>query len=212
MDQEIEKRIICPNCGIEMSPVKTDSHYGAVVVLDQCPECGGIWFDEFEMYQVKQSKAKEIENKLDEGKLKKPASVKSGSLHCPKDGSLLQQFKDINFPESIIVESCPQCGGFWFNRGEFTQFQQARSERLKKIKEKDQDSDLSKVNAMLKMQSYDPVDTMGRLGRFLSQPVYGTSSLDMTTDTSLPTGKVEEWTKIIWTVANLLLRILVFRR
>jgi Zn-finger nucleic acid-binding protein len=46
--------MLCPNENIEMRQVKVESHYGQPVILDQCPECGGIWFDKMELYQVKQ--------------------------------------------------------------------------------------------------------------------------------------------------------------
>ena len=32
----------CPACNFKVSEVSTSSHYGIPIVLDQCPNCGGI--------------------------------------------------------------------------------------------------------------------------------------------------------------------------
>ena len=51
----------CPNENAEMQQVKVESHYGQTVILDQCPKCGGIWFDSLELYSVKQGQAEIID-------------------------------------------------------------------------------------------------------------------------------------------------------
>jgi hypothetical protein len=36
----------CPNDNTEMYQVKIEGHYSRPILLEQCKECGGIWFDE----------------------------------------------------------------------------------------------------------------------------------------------------------------------
>ena len=53
--------MICPNDKIEMHKVTVMSHYDLPVDLDQCPSCGGIWFDRAELYTAKYGEAAKIE-------------------------------------------------------------------------------------------------------------------------------------------------------
>ena len=53
--------MICPNDNIEMHQVRIESYYGQPIFLEQCENCGGIWFDESELYRAKQGEANKIE-------------------------------------------------------------------------------------------------------------------------------------------------------
>jgi Zn-finger nucleic acid-binding protein len=113
-----------------MRPVKVNSHYGQPIILDQCGKCGGIWFDESELFRAKQGEAERIEW-LDAEALRIPAEMESATGRCPKDGGILFQFKDERFPEDVLLERCPACRGIWLNRGNFTEFQKGRQQRLR---------------------------------------------------------------------------------
>ena len=126
--------MICPNDGAGMRQVKVMSHYGQAIVLEQCAKCGGIWFDESELYRAKQGEAARIEM-LDVEELRSPAAIQNASLLCPRDGAVLSRFQDRYFPGDIILERCPSCNGVWLNRGQFTRYQEYR-EALKRPKEK----------------------------------------------------------------------------
>ena len=164
----------CPNCKIEMQKVKTESHYGAEIDLDQCPECGGLWFDSDEVISVKFGNARNFD-KVDTGKLVNLSPQKK-ELFCPKDHTKLEIFRDPNFPASLKVESCPTCGGFWFNRGEFESYQEDRikwrKEHEKEAAEVD-DKFNEQIKSLLKTESSgSSYESLGKLGNFLSTPVY----------------------------------------
>ena len=53
--------MFCPNEKARIHQVAVPSHYGQQVIIDQCEKCGGIWFDAFELFKVKQGEAQEIE-------------------------------------------------------------------------------------------------------------------------------------------------------
>ena len=164
-----------------MHAVETKSHYGADLFLDQCPTCGGLWFDRRELYRVREGKAADIRAKvdpLDISKLEELVPLEK-KLLCPRDGTQLELFTDSLFPKSIEIERCSECGGFWFNHGEFVGFQKWRSEHKKahmsgentlgpELKER-----INKL--LLAYSNKGEYDSIGNLGRFLSQPVRGGS-------------------------------------
>lgn len=127
----------CPFCQKNMKEVKTSAHYGIPIAIDQCESCGGLWFDESELYRTQIGAAREIEKEIDVEKLRKFTDFKSDDFFCPRDGEKLKLFKDWSFPQSIKVEICPKCSGFWFNHGEFSQFQDLRQKKISEFKEKE---------------------------------------------------------------------------
>jgi Zn-finger nucleic acid-binding protein len=202
--------MICPNDNIEMHQVKIQSHYGQPVILEQCGECGGIWFDESELYRAKQGEAEKVEL-LDAENLRSPSQIRNIQHICPRDQAELSRFTDRYFPEGIIVERCPVCSGFWLNRGEFTKYQKARQELLRPKEKSPEDIKLQEnIQKILELhKAGDADDTLGKLARFLSKPIDENTLL--TTD-SAPRSPAEENT--LNTVLNVLitvLRLFVFR-
>jgi len=144
--------IKCPECQEIMREVKTSSNYGIPIVIEQCEKCGGLWFDDDELYRTKLGMAHEIESKLNVEKLRKISDFKEKNLFCPKDNTKLEVLEDKYFPMAAIIEFCPKCNGFWFNRGEFIEFQNSRrkkiiereEEKIKKIEAQELDKELNK--------------------------------------------------------------------
>jgi Zn-finger nucleic acid-binding protein len=170
--------MICPNDSTEMHQVKITSHYGQPIILEQCEKCGGIWFNESELYRAKQGEAEKIEL-LDTETLRNPTKIENSTLACPRDQAILFQFTDKYFPKDIILERCPVCNGIWLNRGIFTKYQRFRQE-LKRPKERSpEDKKLEESISQLiaSHQSGRTTDTLGKLGRFLSTPLDEYSSL-----------------------------------
>lgn len=131
--------MFCPSDNFEMHQVRVESHYGQPIVIEQCKGCGGIWFDESELFDAKRGVAEKIEL-LDSDILKKPSRIETSTLICPIDKAKLFQFNDRYFPRGIILERCPNCSGIWLNRGDFTQFQTTRQkiQRPNKYSPKDE--------------------------------------------------------------------------
>lgn len=159
----------CPNDKNEMHQVRINSHFGAPIFLEQCPQCGGIWFDESELFRARQGEAYRIEL-IDEESLKVDSALENIASVCPKDGTELKRFTDDYFPEGIIVERCPQCSGFWLNRGEFTKYQDARKDLLKQQEVTLKDEKLQRDVEILLQQYREGGgnDTLKKLGSFLS--------------------------------------------
>ncbi|MCK5027162.1 MAG: zf-TFIIB domain-containing protein, partial [Candidatus Pacebacteria bacterium] len=202
----------CPNCSTNMHSVQTQSHLGIHIMLDQCPTCGGLWFEGRELYRVKHGEAQQIASGvplINKEKLRENVVVKK-KLFCPKDGQKLDVFFDPVFPKEIEVERCSVCGGFWFNRGEFMKFQMWRKKKRKEHEKNELSPEMEeKVNALLVSHSNQKTyKAMQRLGTYLNQPIEkGFDDASRTTeDTTSRKAK-----DIIMTVLYILLRLLLRR-
>ncbi len=177
--------MLCPNEGLEMHPVTRHSHYGQPITVDQCEKCGGIWFDEAELFQAGQGEAEKIES-LNTDLLLTPTPMENLILECPRDHVQLFRFTGQKFPESIVLTRCPACHGIWLNRGDFTKYQQARWASLhakdKKAENKKLLANIEELAALHK--AGNSTVTLGKLGQFLST--------DMDVNSALPAGASEK--------------------
>ena len=154
-----------------MHQVRIVAHYGEPLIVDQCEGCGGIWFDESELFRAKQGEAERIEVP-NAGMLLTPSTIEHPNLLCPRDDAVMYRFTDKYFPEDIVLVRCPSCHGIWVNRGIFTKYQQFRHE-LMRAKKSPRDEKLKENIAQL-VASYEAgrsTATLKRLGEFLSTPI-----------------------------------------
>jgi len=164
--------MICPNDKTEMHEVRVESHYGLPIVLDQCPTCGGMWFDKSELFMAKSGEATKVDL-ADAVLLATPSTIRAAKLFCPRDGADLIRFTDRFFPADIILVRCPFCGGMWLNRGEFVKFQKVREELKRSRETRIQDNKLeADVKGLLETyRSENAPGALDNLGRFLNTPV-----------------------------------------
>ena len=164
--------MVCPNDGSEIHHVKIVAHYGQPIIVDQCQTCGGIWFDEAELFRAKQGEADRIEM-LDADIARAPSMIEKSRLLCPRDRAVMLQFVDRYFPQDIILTQCRLCRGIWLNRGVFTKYQRFREGLLQRGRQR---SAADKRRAEIKklVQSYESGRTTGtlrKLAEFLSTPL-----------------------------------------
>lgn len=105
----------------------TAGRYGARLVLDQCGSCGGVWFDQYELFGVDEARARQVEG-VDEQQFRFPSGT-SSDPQCPVCAVRLQEFHDTNIPENIQLFSCSRCSGFWVNHGELHRYADFRAAR-----------------------------------------------------------------------------------
>ena len=164
--------ISCPHDGAGLNSVTIVSHYGQPLHLDQCPQCGGIWFDESELFRARQGEAVKVES-ADIECISQPEVKGRKYLICPRDGTMLVRFTDRYFPSEIILERCPACRGLWLNRGHFTDYQNYRERkltaRIESAGDRKLDEELNKLAA--EHRAGNSTETMRRLGEFLSTPM-----------------------------------------
>jgi len=107
--------LLCPNNDGELHRVSSHSRQGQPIVLDQCDHCGGIWFDRFELFQVDERDAAQLDA-VDKQTLRYPLGESDQPL-CPKCGKNLREFRDPNIPGNVQMLICSGCEGLWLNHG-----------------------------------------------------------------------------------------------
>lgn len=169
-----------------MSKVELSSHYGAELIIEQCHQCGGLWFDVVEIFSVRKGSAKELQGlrakEIDLPDLYDNTRLPSKKLSCPIDGQQLKPFSDQRYPEGLHVMHCVLCGGMWLNRGEFHVFEKHREairdrcvpeeKREKTAEEKKKDAEFNEVMRQVYEQAMDAGDDRAilQLTEFLAGP------------------------------------------
>jgi uncharacterized protein len=116
----------CPNCKIDMKQcsLKAEaSDSGSGVSVDQCPVCGGVWFDHNELYRFTTIPDDLLE--VDRELLGKPVPVQK-DMHCPKCGTPLTEYNDPIFKNMVVFMLCRNCEGVWLNSKEIMNYAEFR--------------------------------------------------------------------------------------
>jgi Zn-finger nucleic acid-binding protein len=116
----------CPNCDARLKAVSARARTGYLIALDQCPQCGGLWCDRFELFPIDAADVHTLDP-LDQPALWAPVASVKRDLKCPRCRAALRRFHDPLLPADARIERCPACEGLWLNRGELRRFKQARA-------------------------------------------------------------------------------------
>lgn len=116
----------CPKCGAEFELLSV-----AAVDVARCGGCGGIWLD---------AEAKERLEGRPEAALVDTGNARDGrrfndvrGVACPGCGVKMSRFAD-QTQFHIEYESCPECGGTFFDAGELKDLSQLSTvERIRKL-------------------------------------------------------------------------------
>lgn len=106
----------CPHCGVIMHHVTARARSGYGLLLDQCPQCGGIWCDRWELYPLDADEAHRLDP-LDEHRLHAAPRPLAAPGRCPRCTAPLRRFADPALPADAAIERCDVCDGMWLNRG-----------------------------------------------------------------------------------------------
>ncbi|MGD0946465.1 MAG: zf-TFIIB domain-containing protein [Candidatus Binatia bacterium] len=115
--------LTCPQCAAPMNEVRAEAKTGYMVMLDQCPRCGGIWCDRWELYPVTEAAAERIDA-VDQEALHRSVEPADEQLECPRCRARMFRFRDPAIPADARIERCPNCDGMWLNRGELRRFKE----------------------------------------------------------------------------------------
>lgn len=102
----------CPVCSVDMKQTPAGS---GGVEIEQCPDCGGSWFDSGELDSVDDSVWTNVElvdfiTRSDDTR----------QLSCPRDDSAMEVISPTELPE-LRLDRCTSCLGFWLDAGELEQ-------------------------------------------------------------------------------------------
>lgn len=133
MAEQSDKKLICPECGNSLKEVYAEANYGRVLLLDQCERCGGIWFDCWELYHLKDAEAKRLDTVNQNSLLTENPTVQGSGL-CPKcSNASLMEFPDPNLPTDSKIDRCPKCNGLWLNRGELKKYKEDKIKKRSRL-------------------------------------------------------------------------------
>lgn len=116
----------CPNCDVALAPVTARARSGYLLALDQCPRCGGLWCDRWELFPLDAAEVDRLDP-VDQQALWAPVATVKRDLKCPRCRTALQRFRDPLLPEDTRIERCAACEGMWLNRGELRRFKARRA-------------------------------------------------------------------------------------
>lgn len=110
-------KLKCLNCeDVDMDRMRL----GSDLVVDRCPECGGIWFDFTELIQLKELGSFYIKH-LERDK--HITGEKNRIRECPRCALVLTP-SILGKKERIKAERCPGCKGIWLDNGELEKLTQ----------------------------------------------------------------------------------------
>lgn len=103
----------CPKCHQTMEPRTVGK-----VVVDHCPQCAGIWFDEGELQQGLAEGGRREFKRLS-GSTEAPTGHDATPADCPRCRARppLTRVPSPTAPE-VHVDACLECGGVWYDGGE----------------------------------------------------------------------------------------------
>lgn len=124
MDDVVGKEEVefdCPRCNKKVTGLA-----GSIIELDvtKCNECGGIWVANGQIDDaVGDVRNIPVSPELSESLKSDEVGSTAVSGACPSCGSKLRKWE--NLPANIkdlYIDYCPECGGLWFDKGEFSSF------------------------------------------------------------------------------------------
>ncbi len=166
MNEQTDKNLTCPECGNGLKEVYAEANYGRILLLDQCDVCGGIWFDKWELYYLKDAEAKRLDA-VNINSLLAGSPMQKGSGICPRCGGVaLLPFQDPNLPADSRINRCARCNGLWLNRGELVKYEEHKNKLKSRLEPAHSAS--KGAEAVLAVDSQQAKwETAGRLGAAL---------------------------------------------
>ena len=102
----------CPKCeGQALTPASVKG-----IEVDRCRNCDGIWFDSEELTAVLN-----LDTKSRRGLQSHHEDTLRDQIRgrCPRDQSKLFRMYSAH-AESVVLDTCPTCGGIWLDAGELS--------------------------------------------------------------------------------------------
>lgn len=117
----------CPICNTILKKLDVTTVAGVKFAIDHCGNCGGTWFDAFEINRIPYHEVIRIAKNT---VLPKKLSNRPTILHCPKDHKKLALFNSESLPAGIEMHRCHTCGGYWATQKGLEILKQLEEERV----------------------------------------------------------------------------------
>ena len=113
----------CPACYNELAEVQVGS-----LRVDVCEGgCGGAWFDAFELQRV-DDESEAAGERLLHIRSVEGVVVHTGKRECPRCAGVKLRRHFFSAKRRVQVDQCPNCAGYWLDRGELAQIRAERAE------------------------------------------------------------------------------------
>ncbi|MBI9017085.1 MAG: zf-TFIIB domain-containing protein [Phycisphaerae bacterium] len=107
------RTVKCPKCDANMAKLDYEGIY-----VNRCPDCKGLWFDAFELQELKKLKGSET---IDLGANdKSKENDENRGIDCPVCHT--QMIKMVDIEHHMKYEACTVCYGVYFDAGEFKEY------------------------------------------------------------------------------------------
>lgn len=127
----------CPMCRGPMEQREARGHYGANLLIFQCPECSGIWVDGEAVTAISRDSALEAEADVSIEEIStEPREVAAFCPHC--EIHLMEQTGG-GLPKGLHVDFCTGCHGYWFDKGELMIFKTYQEEKRKRYRQSEEE-------------------------------------------------------------------------
>src|ERR1043166_9308779 len=106
--------MVCPACGNQLNQLVAGG-----IVLDVCNGgCGGIWFDSFELQKIEAAQEATADLEIDVPRDLNRTGDYGKRRSCPKCHDVVLMRHYFSKLRQVVVDECPNCGGFWLDAGE----------------------------------------------------------------------------------------------
>ena len=106
----------CPKCKHYMKSIEYKG-----ITIERCTSCYGMWFDKFELADLKHLSGSEV---IDMGDVEVGRDQnKETEIYCPTCDILMLPVADKR-QSHIHYERCPHCKGVYFDAGEFRDYKE----------------------------------------------------------------------------------------
>lgn len=123
----------CPACDGDLIPVETEGHYGTRLEVDACTSCGGFWLDAGEPVALGHQAATALDGGVDLSEV--DTEPREDFRACPRCGRALEEVTGGRLPAGLRLDTCRQCRGMWFDRGELLVFKSGLEARRRRVRD-----------------------------------------------------------------------------
>lgn len=155
--------VSCPACSDALVPVEAAGHYGARMIVTTCSGCRGLWLKAGDPVAVGHESIIALEGDADLGGI--TTQPRADFRACPDCRTALEEMIGGLIPAGLHIDTCRQCHGMWFDRGELLVYKSALEEKRKKASQQERDR-MKKRTA--RQRALEPSPGM----RFLSARIY----------------------------------------
>jgi len=113
------------NCPVDSS-LMIQRTYEGDVVIDECPQCHGIFLDDGELFKIERDRTTDHSPALSDPasgsvapthEVRQASRQKKRTVSCPScDGPMLEH--EHGYFSGVLIDTCIACGGIWLDRGE----------------------------------------------------------------------------------------------